>query len=113
MRDRPICQARAQSREFGNVPCFNYAKAERFGLRVCNVHKNLVDRLALGHGDEYALAVVWHEWRRKEAGLPRMRADVWDGTASEAVSADDADKGGGVLRGRTAAQTAADARRLA
>jgi hypothetical protein len=53
-----------------------YAKAVRFGLYVCRVHANLVDRLALRHGDEYALVIVWHEWQRKEADFPRVRAEV-------------------------------------
>ena len=76
MTGRKNCQARENSREFGWGPCFNYAKDERYGLPVCNVHKKLVDRLAGLHGDEYALSVVWLEWRREEAELPRVRPEV-------------------------------------
>lgn len=76
MRDA-ICQARAHSREFGWGPCFNYAKAERFGLHVCGVHKNFADRLAVAHGDEYALMIVRSEWGHREAQFPRVRPEVW------------------------------------
>lgn len=68
----PLCQARTKSREFGWRRCYNYSKDKRFGLHVCNIHKKLVDRLAVGHGDEYALAVARHEWKRPEARFPRM-----------------------------------------
>jgi hypothetical protein len=76
MRDRPLCQARVNSREFGEGMCCNYAKAERFGLRVCNVHKNLIDREADGLGDEYALMIARQTWKRPEAALPRVRPEV-------------------------------------
>lgn len=66
----PQCKALAKSREFGWGRCYNHAKTERFGLPVCNVHARLVDRLATGHGAEYALGVARHEWRQPEAKLP-------------------------------------------
>lgn len=75
MRDR-TCQARANSKEFGWGSCYNYAKGERYGLFVCRVHANMVDRLASRHGEEYALAVVWHEWNRCEALLPRIKREA-------------------------------------
>ncbi len=72
MSEPGFCQARVHSREFGWGRCYNAAKTIRYGLDVCNVHARMVDRLAAGHGDEYALGIARYEWCQPDAALPRL-----------------------------------------